>query len=188
MTKLNDTQLIILSAAAQRDDHGVAAIDDRPETLSAITKLLKAKLLKTITRTAGLAVWDSGEDGAKLSLMLSPAGLQAIGGEEGVKSPKVKSSAKPAGKAKTPVRAPTSTPANAKGPAAPLPVRAGTKLAAVIGLLRRAKGASVTEIMLATGWQAHSVRGAISGALKKKLKLNVVSEVTGEVRRYRIAG
>ena len=41
--------------------------------------------------------------------------------------------------------------------------------------------------MEATGWQAHSVRGAISGAIKKKLGLNVMSEKTGTVRLYRIA-
>jgi hypothetical protein len=59
----------------------------------------------------------------------------------------------------------------------------------VIGLLRRSKGASIQEIMKVTGWQAHSVRGVISGALKKKLGLAVVSEKTeaGE-RRYRIHG
>jgi hypothetical protein len=43
--------------------------------------------------------------------------------------------------------------------------------------------------MEATGWQAHSVRGAISGALKKKLKLKVASEVVeGRGRVYRIGG
>jgi hypothetical protein len=42
-------------------------------------------------------------------------------------------------------------------------------------------------MMGATGWQAHSVRGAISGAIKKKLGLAVVSERVGETRTYRIA-
>ncbi len=72
-----------------------------------------------------------------------------------------------------------------------LPRKAGTqptsKIEAVIALLRRPKGANIKDLMEATGWQAHSVRGAISGAIKKKLGLNVMSEKTGTVRLYRIA-
>lgn len=64
-----------------------------------------------------------------------------------------------------------------------------TKLGILITALRRKKGATIADLMEATGWQAHSVRGAISGALKKKLKLGVVSEaVDGRGRVYRIGG
>lgn len=63
-----------------------------------------------------------------------------------------------------------------------------TKLSTVITLLRRPKGASINDLMNATGWQAHSVRGAISGAIKKKQGLAVTSEVSGDRRVYRIAG
>ncbi len=49
----------------------------------------------------------------------------------------------------------------------------------VISLLRRKRGASLAELMEATGWQAHSVRGAISGTVKKKLGLTVISERQG---------
>jgi hypothetical protein len=74
-----------------------------------------------------------------------------------------------------------------KRPAAKRPEVSG-KLGKLITLLRRPKGATLTDLMKATGWQAHSVRGAISGALKKKLKLAVLSEKTGQVRTYRIRG
>lgn len=67
--------------------------------------------------------------------------------------------------------------------------RAGSKLATLITTLRRPAGATIPDLMEATGWQAHSVRGAISGNLKKKLNLEVVSEVLdGRGRVYRIAG
>ena len=56
----------------------------------------------------------------------------------------------------------------------------------VVSLLRRDQGASLDELVQATGWQKHSVRGLISGALKKKQGLNVVSEKTGEGSVYRI--
>ena len=58
----------------------------------------------------------------------------------------------------------------------------------MIALLRRPEGASVEELTAATGWQAHTVRGAIFAALKKKLGLDVKSEkVEGRGRTYRIA-
>lgn len=55
-----------------------------------------------------------------------------------------------------------------------IPVRPGTKLAALVLALRRPQGATSLQLMLATGWQPHTVRGAISGMLRKKLGLNVV--------------
>jgi len=68
------------------------------------------------------------------------------------------------------------------------PIRQGTKLARLIDMLRRERGATVAEIVAALGWQAHSVRGAISGALKKKRGLTIQSELhDGRGRIYRIA-
>jgi len=66
-------------------------------------------------------------------------------------------------------------------------VRPGTKLAALVMALRRPQGATSLQLMLATGWQLHTVRGAISGMLRKKLGLNVVlaHNDTGE-RVYRV--
>ncbi len=61
------------------------------------------------------------------------------------------------------------------------------KIVAIIALLRRSKGARIDDLMQATGWQAHSVRGVMSASIKKKLGLKVVSEKTGKVRLYRIA-
>jgi hypothetical protein len=56
------------------------------------------------------------------------------------------------------------------------------KIDKIIALMRRPKGASINELTKATAWQAHSVRGAISGALRKKQGLNVVSEKSGDIR------
>ena len=67
-------------------------------------------------------------------------------------------------------------------------VRKGSKLASVIALLRRKEGATLDQMVKATGWQPHSVRGAISGSLKKKLGLAVTSSKTDGQRVYRIAG
>jgi Protein of unknown function (DUF3489) len=59
--------------------------------------------------------------------------------------------------------------------------RSGTKQARMIELLERPEGATVEQIAAATGWQHHTIRGAISGALKKKLGLNVEATRTREV-------
>lgn len=65
--------------------------------------------------------------------------------------------------------------------------RTGTKQAQLIAMLERVEGATLEEIIAATGWQAHTVRGAISGSLKKKLGLIVDSEKVDNRRRvYRI--
>jgi Protein of unknown function (DUF3489) len=76
----------------------------------------------------------------------------------------------------------------AKRTASPAARRSGTKLALLLDLLQRKGGATIAEMMKATGWQPHSVRGALSGALKKTLGLAVKSEkVEGRGRVYRIA-
>ncbi len=76
-----------------------------------------------------------------------------------------------------------------RGKTSPPAVRQGTKQALLIDLLKRKKGATIDELVEATGWQAHSVRGAISGALKKKLGLTVTSEpIEKRGRVYRIVG
>ena len=69
----------------------------------------------------------------------------------------------------------------------PTDPRPDTKQAQIINLLRRSKGSAIAQMMEATGWQAHSVRGVMSGALKKKRGLKIVSEKTeGRGRVYRI--
>ena len=67
-------------------------------------------------------------------------------------------------------------------------VPAASKTDIVLKKLRGAKGASIQQLSEATGWQLHSVRGFLSAVVRKKLQLNLVSDVgKDEVRRYRIA-
>jgi len=77
-------------------------------------------------------------------------------------------------------------PATTNLPEAPV-ARDGRKKAAVLALIRRPEGATLAELMEATGWQAHSVRGFLSGTVGKKMGLMVESfkAPQGE-RTYRI--
>lgn len=60
------------------------------------------------------------------------------------------------------------------------------KIGALVALLQRPEGATVKVMMTATGWQAHSVRGAMSGSVKKALGLHITSEKVDGVRTYRV--
>jgi hypothetical protein len=84
----------------------------------------------------------------------------------------------------TPARKPPRKPASA----GPRGTRDNSKQAQVIAMLRRPEGATIDALAELTGWQRHTVRGLIAGALKQKLKLTVVSEKNDDgIRRYRIA-
>ena len=92
---------------------------------------------------------------------------------------------------------PTSSNANPgkaqKAPADPTATPAkqvvGTKVAVILKKLATAKGATLEQLMEATAWQAHSMRGYLSGTVKKKLGLALISEVGKDgVRRYRTDG
>lgn len=91
-----------------------------------------------------------------------------------------------AGRAKIgqPTPGASATKAKLAAPAKPRPPTG--KIATLVELLRRPDGATIETMMQATGWQAHSVRGAISGSIKKTLGLEVISEKVDSVRVYRI--
>lgn len=92
-----------------------------------------------------------------------------------------------------PTREKAQKPASAKAdsnlPAAPAEVTAPrtTKLVILIDLLQRAEGMTIAQAIEATSWQAHSVRGALAGSIKKKLGHEVASEKVDGQRIYRIA-
>jgi predicted ArsR family transcriptional regulator len=198
MTRLSDTQLVILSAAAQRADLSVLPL---PETLElkggAVNKVLGSLRNKGLIRMIET-------DGRPQRVVLTSEGMAAIGvereDERQTTAPAEADTAPTPADAGTAVEAPApaakadsaATPAKRKAkaktakrgksaPAEKLTPRTGTKQALMIELLKRPEGATVEQIAEATGWQHHTIRGAISGALKKKLGLTVEATRTREV-------
>ena len=169
MAKLNDTQLVILSTAAQRTDGTVLPVSDKitvkPETVRrTLNRLLKAGLVMEGPACNGAEFWRSGQDDERLMLIITDDGRQAIG----VEVEAAADDTNPASEEDRP--------------------RRDTKQKRLVDLLSRPGGGTIAEAMEATGWQPHSVRGAISGTLKKKLGLAVTSDVVeGRGRVYRIA-
>jgi hypothetical protein len=193
MTKLSDAQAVILSAAAQRDDGAVLPL---PETLrlkgGALDKVLGSLKAKSLIDHQGAP---RGDDPPPLRI--TRAGLEAIGVEpedEGdVPTGATEAETTPAA-SEADTGATTAEAAGAEGQAqsgepadtgrdaaAKRTPRAGTKQALLIEMLERPEGATVEQIAAATGWQHHTIRGAISGALKKKLGLTVEATRTREV-------
>lgn len=157
LPKLSPSQSLLLRTAARRADGRVIP----PDTLrgGARVKVLTALLQRG---------WIEPADGGHV---LTDAGYAAIGQLRPVPLADVQ-------------------PVDATGDLQLLegiPVRPGTKLAALVMALRRPQGATALQLMLVTGWQPHTVRGSISGMLRKKLGLNVVlaHNESGE-RVYRV--
>ena len=187
MTKLSDTQALILSAAAQRPEHVALPL---PESLrgGAAAKVVGAMLAKGFLQEVdadmrkGEAVWRKTGDGYGMTLVATDAGLAAIGIEPEDADPA------PAGATDAQSEEPApDTPTEPKAAPKTRTPREGTKQATLIAMLRAPDGATIEEIMVATGWQSHTVRGAMAGALKKKLGLEVTSEkVENQGRVYKL--
>jgi hypothetical protein len=187
MTKLSDTQRVILSAAAQRPEAIALPLPDNLRG-GAAAKVVNAMLAKGMldevhadTRK-GEPVWRETGDGHGVTLVATDAGLSAIGVE-----PENANTA-PAGATDALTEEPAQdTPTETEAAPKARATRQGTKQAMLIAMLRALAGATIEEIMATTGWQSHTVRGAMAGALKKKLGLEVTSEkVEGRGRVYKL--
>ena len=197
MTQLSDTQLVILSKAAEHPERIALPLPARLKggaVKIVVGSLIKRGLLEEVDAKLrkGEAIWRETGSGHGVTLAITDAGLAAIGIQPDAANPTASPSTAAAGKsrstlpqatkgaekAKTP---PPAAPAQKGVPKAPagaterLP-REGTKQATMIAMLRRKNGATIAEIVEATGWQPHTVRGAFAGALKKKLGLTIASE------------
>jgi hypothetical protein len=209
MTRLSDTQLVILSAAAQRADLSVLPL---PNGLAlkggALNKVMDSLRNRGLIRVLG-------GDGGPERVVITSEGMAAIGVEAddddapttadtaptSAETDRAADAPEPACDAGSAQKRAKTKPARGKGkkatttargmseaeaapvgePTAKSTPRADTKQALMIEMLKRPEGATVEQIAKAIGWQHHTIRGAISGALKKKLGLTVEATRTREV-------
>lgn len=178
MPNLTETQSLILTAGSRRP--GSLALPLPGGLAGAAAKMAVSKMIERgwleevdadLRRDEPL--WRETGDRHGTTLVVTEAGLLAIGIEPVVAQTlgivRKHLSAEPEAKLPTP--------------------RACTKQALLIALLHAPEGATMEEIIAATGWQAHTARGAMSGALRRKLGLTVSSAKEDERGRvYRITG
>ena len=195
--KLSDTQLVILNAASQRDDRLALPLPERLKGGAAtkvVASLIAKSLVEEVDAKLNDPIWRKTGDAHGVTLVVTDAALAALGieadanpAEAGRLAAAIDDGGLVGGTPADKGRVAAMVEANAKAHKLREP-RKDSKQAQLIAMLRRAKGASIDEIVEALGWQAHTVRGAIAGALKKKLGLNVVSEKSERRGRiYRIA-
>ena len=157
--KLTDTQTAIIKAAAARPDGNIEPL---PSNLrgGARTAVIDGLLARGLITES-----DGGHQ-------LNDAGYAAIGKRRPVP--------KGVQKLDTPDALTRSEPI-------PRTIHSGTKLATIIDAMRNPDGATIAQMMADTGWQAHSVRGAISGMVRKRLGCEVITEKGADGQRaYRI--
>jgi hypothetical protein len=151
-----------------------------------LTSLIKKELAEEIPAEPGAPVWREDENGTPLTLRATPSAYEALGkvGDTGAETAQEEEPATDMADQQEPL----ATEADTDTEGEPVrKMRQGTKQEALIAMLKRPEGAGIAEIMEATGWLAHTIRGAIAGALKKNLGLTVASEkVDGRGRVYRI--
>jgi hypothetical protein len=175
MTQLSDTQAIILSAACAREGGNLLPITANLKggaVNMVLNSLIKKELAEEIAADAGAPVWRADEDGTPLTLRATAAAYEALGivRDTGADTaPQEEPAADMADMTETP-------PTGGDGANTPRKTRQGTKQEALIAMLKRPEGASIAEIATEFSWAAHTVRGVIAGALKKKLGLKVTSE------------
>jgi hypothetical protein len=186
-TTITKIQRDVLEAAARRNDYAAWPIRGSKLNAGSATRVMKELIRKGLViekpAVAKAPIWGEDVGGRPLMAVISDEGLSAIGmqpaGKVGRRSRAVAKKAPRGAKQRTMAAVSQDEPRRP---------RTGSKLAILVALLKRDGGATIAEMAAATGWQAHSVRGVMSGALVTTFGLEIVSEkveVRGRIYRSR---
>jgi hypothetical protein len=171
---LTDTQLVLLSAAAQHEEHLITP----PATLTgravqnALTLLIRRGLVEERLVSAQQPHWRTDDASQLIGLRITAAGLAALGLD------------------------PTEQPDHDATPNDQLAIppqhqtapRAGTKQDLLLQLLRREQGATINDMMAATGWLPHTTRAALTGLRRRGYHLMRTGRGAGSTYRVDTAG
>jgi len=188
MSKLTDSQLIVLSAAAARED-GTASVPKKMNKAAASkvgASLVARKLMREVKAKPGMPVWRMDAD-RPISLIITAAGRKAIGVDESVveetsaaaRSGGLERSHPQSGK-NARIESPAPSSCAAQSP------RAGSKQALLIEMLGKKTGATLDALVKGTGWLPHTTRAALTGLRKRGFSIE--REREGEASVYRIVG
>jgi len=157
--RLTDTQLIVLSRSAQRED-GAATLPEGMTEKAAqklAATLIQKALVREVRAKPGMPVWRRSEDGRFHALIMTKLGRAAIKVEEDNVSEEADSGARESASTEK---------ADSSHSELSVP-RPGSKLSTVIDLLGRKKGAGIEELVAATGWLPHTTRAALTGLRRR---------------------
>jgi hypothetical protein len=166
---LTDTQLVLLSAAAQHMEHLVTpptALKGRADQ-NALTSLIRRGLVEERLVFAQQPHWRTDEAGQLIGLRITSAGLAALGLDPTEQSGTDAASADQL----------------ATAPQQQVAPRAGTKQDLLLQLLGREQGATINDMMVATGWLAHTTRAALTGLRRRGYHLTRTSGAHGSTYR-----
>jgi hypothetical protein len=162
--KLTDTQRIVLSGAAQRDD-GAATLSERMTEKAAqklAATLIAKGLVHEIRARPDMPVWRRNEAERAMALIVTKLGREAIKGEDDRQSHHLAADAPaPSIASAKPSQIAASSQSGRTIP------RQGSKLAEVMALLGRKQGVAIEELTSATGWLPHTTRAALTGLRKR---------------------
>jgi hypothetical protein len=177
--KLTDTHILLLSAASQRDDRlldlGARLKGNALKTTA--EKLLNSGMTEEVSVDLDQPSWRSDEMENWVGLKITATGLQAIGIEPDDETKATESTPlaiSPAANQERPQKSVETAP------------RAGSKKANVISLLQRDQGATLDDLIAATGWLPHTTRAALTGLRKQGHVLSKIQAQNGKTA-YRIA-
>ncbi len=188
MAKLTDTQLIVLSAAAARDD-GIAIAPAKINKAAASkvgSSLVARKLMREARSKSGMPIWRVDKDDRPISLVITRAGRNAIGVDKDAAgdAPRSKNRRSETQHVSTAKKQPVDRAAEGREDRNSAP-RAGTKQALVIVMLGAKNGATLDALVEATGWLPHTTRAALTGLRKRGFSIERTHE-EGSASVYRI--
>jgi hypothetical protein len=166
---LTDIQLVLLSAAAQHEEHLVTppATPKGMAAQNALASLIRRRLVEELLVSAQQPHWRTDETGHLIGLRITAAGLAALGLDPTEQSD----------------HEATLDDRLAIPPQHQAPPRAGTKQDLLLQLVSREQGATINDMMAATGWLPHTTRAALTGLRRKGYHLTRTSSTGGSTYR-----